>query len=137
MVLQLKLIKVPSSATVGYSFVNGDSFTSSNPNVATFNAKGELVAGDEGTTVITVTTPQNVTKTMTVNVPITKVEVKGISAPVVGEKLDTSAILPTNANYSIMPINFRQIQWQRLIQIIQYTLYSKKMTVINSFRIRI
>ena len=41
------MIKVPSSATVGYSFVNGDSFTSSNPNVATFNAKGELVAGDE------------------------------------------------------------------------------------------
>ena len=101
---QLKLIKVPSSATVGYSFVNGDSFTSSNPNVATFNAKGELVAGDEGTTVITVTTPQNVTKTMTVNVPITKVEVKGISAPVVGEKLDTSAILPTNANYSVKEI---------------------------------
>ena len=101
---QFKLIKTPASATVGYSFANDDSFTSSNPNVATFNAKGELVTGDEGTTVITVTTPQNVTKTMTVNVPIQKIEVKGISAPVVGEKLDTTAELPENANYSVQRI---------------------------------
>ena len=41
---------------------------------------------------------------MTVNVPIQNVKVKGISAPVVGEKLDTSAIIPTNANYSVKEI---------------------------------
>ena len=100
-----KLNPVPSNATVGYSFFNGDSFTSSNPDVATIDAKGKLVLGGKsGTTVITVKTPQNTTKSMTVCVPIEEVKVKGISAPTVGEKLDISAIIPTNAGYSVQEI---------------------------------
>ena len=100
----LTLKKIPESASVGYSFVNGDSFTSSNPNVAAFNEKGQLITGDEGTTVITVTKPDNTTQSLTVNIPIKKVEVKGISAPVVGQRLDTTAEIPENANYSVQKV---------------------------------
>ena len=96
---------VPSNATVGYSFAEGASFTSSDPDVASIDARGELVLGGKtGKTVITVTTPKNTTKSITVCVPIKHVSVSGISAPKVGEILDVSAALPQNPPYTIQEI---------------------------------
>ena len=96
---------VPSNATVGYSFAEGASFTSSDPDVASIDARGNLVLGGKtGKTVITVTTPKNTTKSITVCVPIKHVSVSGISAPKVGEILDVSAALPQNPPYTIQEI---------------------------------
>ncbi len=102
---EVSIVTTPKFASIGYSFVNGESFTSSDPQVATFDSKGKLVAGTkEGRTTLTLKTPNGTTKKLIFANPIQRLEASDIDAPVVGQKFDLTGKVPSGANYKIKEI---------------------------------
>ncbi len=109
---EVSLKVTPSYASVGYSLTEGGSFTSSDPEVATFDTKGQLIPGTkEGKTTITVTTPTGAEKTLVYANPIRNIEVTGIDAPVVGHKFDLTADVPAGSNYKVKEVYWTEKSW--------------------------
>ncbi|MBQ3666047.1 MAG: hypothetical protein II919_08085 [Lachnospiraceae bacterium] len=95
----------PRNASIGYDMFEGGSFTSSDPEVASFDSVGKLIPGTkEGRTTITLTTPKGETKTLVYANPIQKVEITGIDAPVVGENFDLTGDVPEDAGYTVKEV---------------------------------
>ncbi len=104
---ELRIQIEPKNSSIGGELIDGVTFTSSNPDVATFNASGKLVTGNaEGTAIVTVNQPDGSVKTQKIVKPISKISVSGIDAPVADQPLDTTAVVPDGAGYHV-----KQVYW--------------------------
>ncbi len=102
---EVSLKVTPPYASVGFSLTNGGSFTSSDPDVATFDEKGDLIPGTkEGRTTITLNLPDGSTKSLVYANPIQQLDISGIDAPVIGQKFDLTGDVPEGANYTVKEI---------------------------------
>ena len=102
---------LPANASVGWLYKEGDTFTATDPSIATLNDKGELVIGNEaGSSSITLKSPDGNNRTIRVEVTarIPYFEVFDISPPEVGKTFDLSANVPTDANYYV-----DQVYWTK------------------------
>ena len=100
----LKAYTKPENASIGWLYIQGDTFTASDPKVATLNDKGELVMGGvTGSSTITLKSPDGKNRAITIKATdrIEDLDVSGIQPPKVGQTLDTSAEVPSDAPYTV------------------------------------
>ena len=99
----------PDTATYGSKYFKaGETFSTSNANVATLDDTGALkLGGSTGSAVIRLNSPDGAAPAVTVNVTQTLdvIEVSGIAAPEVGKKFDLTADAPED------PYTVTDVRW--------------------------